>query len=164
MQAHIQPFSISFSLWILSWELNLQRWENKKKMKRNDCISSNPLQWQAALWPASEPGIHWNLLWIAVIFLLSTVLFFFMVNFTCIFVSACTAGIHRDLSQNSVKLRSYNYCFSSQTISHSNTDFYLIFTKLPLSSSNHGSEYPYNPYAALGTQSCMNSASDFECC
>lgn len=151
MQAHTQPFSISFSLWILSWELNLQRWENKKKMKRNDCISSNPLQWQAALWPASEAGIHWNLLWIAVIFLLSTSLFLFVINFTCIFVSACSTGIHGDLSQNLVKLRSYNYCFISYTISHSNTDFYLIFMKLPFSSSNHSYEYTYNPYRVLCT-------------
>lgn len=65
-QAHIQTFSISFSVWVLSWEL---RWIKKKK-KRNDCIElkSSPI---ITLWPASESGIYWNLLWITVIFLIS---------------------------------------------------------------------------------------------
>ena len=72
-------------------------------------------------------------------------------------MTACTTSIHGDLSQNLVKLRSYNYCFSSHTISQSNTDFYLILMKLPFSSSNHGYEYPYNPYTVLHTQSCINS-------
>lgn len=67
--------------------------------------------------------------------------FILVIKFTFIFVTASTTSIHGDLSQNLVKLRSYNYCFISHTTSQSNTDFYLILMKLPFSSSNHGYEY-----------------------
>lgn len=67
-QAHIQPFSISFSVGVLSWELKVD--PRKKKKKRNDCneLKSSPI---ITLWPTCESGIYWNLLWIAVIFLIS---------------------------------------------------------------------------------------------
>lgn len=92
--------------------------------------------------------------------------FILMIKFTFIFVTASTTSIHGDLSQNLVKLRSYNYCFISHTTSQSNTDFYLILMKLPFSSSNHAmSTIAYNPYAVLHTQPFINSrVSDFEYC
>lgn len=59
-----------------------------------------------------------------------------------------------DLSQNLVKLTSYNYCFICYTISQNNADFYLTKSRF---SRRNGHEYLCNPHAVLHTRPFRNS-------